>query len=1446
MSTSADPVPAPDPLSRGGILTLIERLRRRLTQYQDDLGQEGTAAAQRAPAFLAYTQTQIRLLLAELAEDPSQQGLAIGRRCRLRGFLSDGARRALEGRTGAVVGFVKGTSDVCVQLEDGPSAGDCLLVPQAKATLLTTGPSDASGSKPAAAATLLASPDGSMTAVQRVHSEWMAITDVAQKTHVQAQMHFGRKYVFAKCVMPMIKRLMSHRSTLFPNFTAKCARVVERALSGARKQGAKGQATSAAVANFQTMAAAGIVPLASVHAVALHPDHWMPQVRAPLSPLGTDARPYVFAMVEPGQGTPHYAAFRAAHAAARRHVGWVCNGCDRNMSSMLSLVDATGCVTSNCLAGNRSMWASAVRLEQLKMLRNAVFVPLFLNDDRTGFVPSPATANVSFGGGALFYRAPPAGTEIESYPVLIAGPGGFPRIDLVPMTHVCLDTVLPASDPTPATLDAWPAALRARWRTVQLFVPAPKYVGAGLQYQRRMAEALGKMTIPAGTKPDAVVDEQLRQMLQVANKWELEAGQSTAIAADKAEGATKSLKLQLNWRTGLDETTGKPRQLQVFDLDMQLYYFPDLGGGVGTAGTQAGPPLTLHGGAGTISTRNAPVGVWSCRACTFQNAGNFPACSMCGTAKGAGSVAAPPALPSPAICRTAFLVAYDSGHKYLCTACLEYLPASSGGVCHSREPPKGAAADPEVAAPEVRAPKHGADFVIGFRSDARHPVAEATEEIDIGFRVRGFVLPAVSAFNTLTMALPAGSSQKEPASTLRHVFARMRLRVGRRRVLHGAMMRVPRNPSGGCKQLYDVRGLMDALASAVGFGDGAAEADALGDAACADAKVVTPQQLVQRLATGAAIRLPLSEEFFDDNAVRRLSPAESAAARARVSEHFGGAVTAVGVPLKDRRLQRRLLWSAHHELPPADSEFRGLMRARLLGAGLSPDMVEHLVPVSSASVDYSLVFGAMGQPQMCPAMVLEYRLNGAALPPPQQQGQPPHLGGGAGKGATATTAPEPRLAYGCWFQSGQMPRDASKPAGSQRPTGMFTPEEWARTVECAGLPGATTGVRLTAITRMPGKNCLFFHVAGLAHPAPPSTNGYSLQMPTEPLAPYVSGAVNRKQLNRSLQQLQEVVGGPLPAFGFVVQPGMQFHYYAGSTPGTLCTARLDLPAPSKFRPARYDSAASALLAKWDWAAFERVLQAAMEQTDTPSFCRPFQQLGAYMTRHPPTAAAERRLTVAWDVYNLTHDISEADALVQAGRGSGAPPALATVAGTVAGTVNAPSRPSRMPAAVFYKLQQRRGAEQQAREQLLQRTAEREEQLQQLVHSLVQAKIVAAESELEDQKTRQQAKLVALQQQIVATQAERDLLEQQQKAGQACIDEDLICCPITQTAMREPMSTPDNMHTFEREAIVGWLTLNPVNPLTREPLSFDDMHENVALRAVCDRYWARTTAVDAGS
>ena len=62
----------------------------------------------------------------------------------------------------------------------------------------------------------------------------------------------------------------------------------------------------------------------------------------------------------------------------------------------------------------------------------------------------------------------------------------------------------------------------------------------------------------------------------------------------------------------------------------------------------------------------------------------------------------------------------------------------------------------------------------------------------------------------------------------------------------------------------------------------------------------------------------------------------------------------------------------------------------------------------------------------------------------------------------------------------------------------------------------------------------------------------------------------------------------------------------------------------------------------------------------------------------------------------------------------------------------------------------------------------------------------------------------------------------------------ITCPITGCVMKDPVQGNDG-HTYEREAILEWLSRNQISPQTRNPMTPQDLKVNASIRFLCDKY-----------
>ena len=61
--------------------------------------------------------------------------------------------------------------------------------------------------------------------------------------------------------------------------------------------------------------------------------------------------------------------------------------------------------------------------------------------------------------------------------------------------------------------------------------------------------------------------------------------------------------------------------------------------------------------------------------------------------------------------------------------------------------------------------------------------------------------------------------------------------------------------------------------------------------------------------------------------------------------------------------------------------------------------------------------------------------------------------------------------------------------------------------------------------------------------------------------------------------------------------------------------------------------------------------------------------------------------------------------------------------------------------------------------------------------------------------------------------------------------------ITFELMHDPVMT-SNGHSYEKNTLLEHLKRSPTDPLTREPLTIDQLRPNIALRKALDEFWER--------
>ena len=61
-------------------------------------------------------------------------------------------------------------------------------------------------------------------------------------------------------------------------------------------------------------------------------------------------------------------------------------------------------------------------------------------------------------------------------------------------------------------------------------------------------------------------------------------------------------------------------------------------------------------------------------------------------------------------------------------------------------------------------------------------------------------------------------------------------------------------------------------------------------------------------------------------------------------------------------------------------------------------------------------------------------------------------------------------------------------------------------------------------------------------------------------------------------------------------------------------------------------------------------------------------------------------------------------------------------------------------------------------------------------------------------------------------------------------EENLKCPITHCRINYPVITPSGI-TYEKSAIIRWLTYNHIDPSNRQPLSIEQLVDNIALKNI---------------
>ncbi len=414
------------------------------------------------------------------------------------------------------------------------------------------------------------------------------------------------------------------------------------------------------------------------------------------------------------------------------------------------------------------------------------------------------------------------------------------------------------------------------------------------------------------------------------------------------------------------------------------------------------------------------------------------------------------------------------------------------------------------------------------------------------------------------------------------------------------------------------------------------------------------------LAGGAGMRLPLKQEAFNPM-VRMLDDEATAAAQKTVCDFFGGVVT--GRPMALGELDVLWQWRGGDDNSSSGSSSSRLSSsasAALSRAGLPGDFLSALASGAELS------FPVLNQRSLAPAFALQYFVDGVPL----QKGQSAAF-------------------FAAWVASGLPPVDGLRPlnngtagAGASG-TGMFTREEWMRTVRLKGstLDGERVVLRAVVATSEPGVLMFVVEPAAVAVAAGggggvgvrvelPSANGYAMSvLPTAPLLRFAklattagrggsggggnSGGGRNNSFKRVAHALQQY-HAPLepcshysdrqpyesaPAFGFMVQRGgaSSFKYYAtggGADPQRLrhlVVAPPEAPTVTQFRPAP-KSVKVGELVEQDWPTLAQLLERARATLQPQDRREVLQQLSTTCALSPPSPNAAPVVCRLLDVF----------------------------------------------------------------------------------------------------------------------------------------------------------------------------------------------------------------------
>tara|TARA_B110000208_G_scaffold191771_1_gene260017 strand:+ start:79 stop:753 length:675 start_codon:yes stop_codon:yes gene_type:complete len=70
---------------------------------------------------------------------------------------------------------------------------------------------------------------------------------------------------------------------------------------------------------------------------------------------------------------------------------------------------------------------------------------------------------------------------------------------------------------------------------------------------------------------------------------------------------------------------------------------------------------------------------------------------------------------------------------------------------------------------------------------------------------------------------------------------------------------------------------------------------------------------------------------------------------------------------------------------------------------------------------------------------------------------------------------------------------------------------------------------------------------------------------------------------------------------------------------------------------------------------------------------------------------------------------------------------------------------------------------------------------------------------------------------------------------------MLCCPITNEIISDPVIDKDG-HTYEKFAIVEWLSINSISPITRTPMDVNDLIPNRVYKSAMEFFFADSCAI----